>query len=199
MNTSKHTLSRLLLMLLSLSLLACSKKSATGPEQEFQGVPAGGPSASDHEAAAKRERSTLSSPAGPSAQKLALDRKACAQGKAKACYRIGSRHHHGRGKAKNNRKAAAYFERACKGGVMAGCHDLGSLYFWGRGVPKNMARAIALSRRACRKGYAQACRNMGFAFFRGQGVKKDPAKGKSFLKKACQGGNKQACRDLGAK
>jgi len=81
----------------------------------------------------------------------------CESGKAHSCGVLGVLYVKGLGVEKDERRAAALWEKACEGGVAEGCYGLGRLYVQGLGVEKDLRRASALFRQACSGGLAHAC------------------------------------------
>jgi len=92
------------------------------------------------------------------AEALPYYQKACDDGKAVACNRLGliygGRH---TGVAHDEARAAALFKKACDGGEALGCNNLATDYQYGIGVPKDAAKARELLQKSCRMGSQQGC------------------------------------------
>src|SRR5262245_39843867 len=92
---------------------------------------------------------------------------ACESGQLTSCTTLGIDYLEGRGRAKDENKARALFERTCSGGDARGCNNLGIIYAGGRSAPKDEARAVQLYQRGCDGGYANACTNLGTMYASG--------------------------------
>jgi TPR repeat protein len=63
----------------------------------------------------------------------------------------------GREVPKDERRAAALWEKACTGGHAEACFNLGVLYKQGLGVAKDESRAAIRFDKACQAGISEAC------------------------------------------
>jgi uncharacterized protein len=117
---------------------------------------------------------------------------ACKAGTAAACEDLAGMYLLGRGVAKDEAKAAVYFQAACNGGVAFACEMTGKMYRDGRGVERNPGTALALLTKGCDGGAYGACTSLGL-----DALKHDPKTGVSLLTKACDGNDKLGCMGLG--
>ena len=76
---------------------------------------------------------------------------------APACIFAGQMYEYAHGVAKDDEKAARYYQQACDMGSQAGCYNLGIMYENGRGVPRDRAKAGDLYQAACTAGAKTAC------------------------------------------
>lgn len=111
----------------------------------------------------------------------------CEAGKAKDCGDLGQRYFTGSNTTpKNDKTAAALFQRACDGGDAFGCMKLAFAYSEGLGVKADDARAAKLAERGCNGGSARACAFLGAVYAQGGGgYPKDVRRAEELLRQAC--------------
>ncbi|MBX3580184.1 MAG: SH3 domain-containing protein, partial [Rhizobiaceae bacterium] len=80
----------------------------------------------------------------------------------------------GRGVARDDAKAAVYFESSQKLGYLQAAVNLGSMRRLGEGVPKDFAIAASLFDDACRRSYVSGCTELADMKFDGDGFERTP-------------------------
>jgi len=101
--------------------------------------------------------------------------KMAEQGNASAQYILGVRYESGRGVAKDEAAAVAWYRKAAAQGHGLGQYTLGVMYDNGRGVESDEAAAVAWYEKAAAQGYASAQYVLGTINECGRGVEKDEA------------------------
>jgi uncharacterized protein len=104
---------------------------------------------------------------------------------------------HGRGVAKDDAQAVAWYRKAADQGDADAQNNLGLMYANGRGVAKDDAQAVAWYRKAADQGDADAQYNLGLNYNKGEGVAKDEAQAVSWYRKAADQGYAGAELNLG--
>lgn len=122
--------------------------------------------------------------------------KACEQGDAVWCHKLGLWYEYGLGAPKSMRKAAKYYRKACNGGISTSCLNLAYMYEKGIGVRKDAIQAIKLRTMTCDLGDPQGCVYLGSNYSLGKGVPMDKAKAAELLEKACFGWKVTNCGDI---
>ncbi|MCX6075550.1 MAG: tetratricopeptide repeat protein [Campylobacterales bacterium] len=87
--------------------------------------------------------------------------KACDDGNANGCRRLGTLYSNGEGVRKDKKKASELYGKACNSGDNNGCWMLGFMYNVGDGVKQDKIKASELFSKACNGGYANGCRALG--------------------------------------
>lgn len=127
--------------------------------------------------------------------------RACLDGDAAACNRVGERHILGAGLAKEPALAFDYLQRACELGFMPGCSNLGLLYLTGvndKGSRRDPERGARLIARAC-EGLLEVdnCALAGDLFERGgRGVKVRPDLARRYYALSCARGREESCAEI---
>jgi len=119
--------------------------------------------------------------------------RACEDGEALACRKLGSMYENGEEVVKDDARAARYFRMACDGDNALGCFRLGLMYDLGNGLKRDRVRAIKLYVKACDGGEKFACFNLGNAFEDGNGVPRDLERAVRYYRKSCDLGNSDGC------
>lgn len=104
---------------------------------------------------------------------LSLYERACGQGWAAACERLGLAYFEGQGIRQDSERSAALFARACAGGIADACASLAYQFKQGNGVIRDEQQSLAHLRKACDLGMSAACR---------------------WVREACHGDTGDACR-----
>lgn len=124
--------------------------------------------------------------------------KAAGNNSAAANYELGYAHLAGfGGRAKDPKKAVAFYTRAAKGGHPAAQTALGVLHAKGIGVDRHPATAMEWFRRAAKAGYPSAQNNLGEMYYRGEGARRDYVKAAHWVRKAAEQGHPGAQYNLG--
>ena len=87
----------------------------------------------------------------------------------------------GRGVAKDDAQAVAWYRKAADQGLALAQINLGVMYANGRGVAKDDDEAVAWCRKAADQGLALAQNNLGGMYANGRGVAKDEARGRRLV------------------
>jgi TPR repeat protein len=74
-----------------------------------------------------------------------------------ACVFAGQMYEFAHGVAKDDARAARFYERACDRQWAPGCYNLAIMYERGTGVPQDRTKAADLYQAACTAGAQQAC------------------------------------------
>lgn len=129
----------------------------------------------------------------PECDDFAACETACNDGRAWACYELGTLYAEGRGVAKNPPKAAALYEEACKSGSANACFQL----------EKN-EEMLAAFEAECHAGWASSCFGLARSLEQGEENAQDPAKASGLYERVrshwqarCEAGNAKACGSLG--
>jgi TPR repeat protein len=131
----------------------------------------------------------------------------CTSGDAQSCLDLAFKYSTGRGVAKDEARAAQFYQQACDGGNDVGCDGLAMDYAVGQGVPMDTARARQLGEKAerlrnqvtethCNSGDLKSCVELGSAYSSG-GPNTDLARAAQLYRQACDGGNARGCNHLG--
>jgi TPR repeat protein len=129
---------------------------------------------------------------------IALCEKECDAGQADRCRRLGSTYQFAPGAAKDETKAAAYYELACTMKNASACVSSGQMYEFSHGVAKDDAKAAAYYKKGCDLGYMVGCANYAIMLENGRGVPKDIAAAVPIYENACKAGAGLACERLRA-
>ena len=131
----------------------------------------------------------------PELQRL---QKAADQGNAYAQTSLGLMYQNGRGVAKDDSQAVAWYQKAADQGYAGAQHNLGCMYRDGRGVAKDDSQAVAWFQKAADQGYAKAQSNLGWMYVNGRGVAHDDRQAAQWYQKAGDQGNADAQNNLGS-
>lgn len=131
-------------------------------------------------------------------RKVDLALKACEAGAREGCHNVGIYARDGVGMARDEKLAAAMFERACTMLDADACSDLALMRATGRGVPANPEQARVDLELLCKRKAKNACENLAFMLFWALGGPKDEARAAALFDVTCQTGNVVACTNLAA-
>lgn len=111
----------------------------------------------------------------------------CRLGYMNGCLELGRMYHHGRGVAKDPRRAIELLMKVCENASIlpVACSEAGYVYQYESSV-KDLAKAMQLYKRACDAGSGAGCNNLGMAYVTAAGVAKDETKGAEFLARSCK-------------
>jgi hypothetical protein len=124
--------------------------------------------------------------------------KACDDGKALWCRRLGFWFEEGLSVGRDARRARAYYASACAAGDARACADAGRMIAAGHGGEKDIAQAIGLLKKGCDDAGtgARACGHLGMIYVQREHAT-DHAEGARLLERACERGDGLACDRLG--
>jgi TPR repeat protein len=123
---------------------------------------------------------------------LRLYLSAARDGLVHAQYMTARFYEQGRGTARNEPEAAAWYQAAADQGHAQAQRNLGRMYESGRGVPQDDGKALALYREAAAAGDASAQYKVGQFIEHGRGTPADPAAAVPFYRAAAQAGEVDA-------
>ncbi len=130
------------------------------------------------------------------AERAKWDEKACNNGVAPSCTRLGEAAEFGRGAVPIARAQAAY-KRGCDAGDQLGCAYLAGLFETGAdGSTPDLGKAARLYGAACRAGEPTSCASLGRMTELGRGTKRDPKAAAKLFDQACKGGEPSGCERL---
>ncbi len=130
-----------------------------------------------------------------------IQTRACLDGDAAACNRVGERHILGLGLAKAPWLAFDYFSRSCEVGFLPGCSNLALLYLTGvddKGSRRDPERGARLLGRTC-EGLLEVdnCPLAAELFERGgRGVKTRPDLARKYYSLSCARGREESCAQI---
>lgn len=110
---------------------------------------------------------------------------------------LGAAYLAGRGVARDEKKAAYWYEKAANAGDPGAQQQIGYFYQLGIGVDRDPERAAKWFERAVAGGLTSAKVNLGVAYVLGLGVRKDPEFAAQFFREAVKKGNGTAACYLG--
>ena len=119
-------------------------------------------------------------------------RAAAERGDVRAQSELGVMYQNGRGVARDNVQAVAWYRKAADQGDAVGQFNLGLMYRQGLGVARDDAQAVSWYRKAADQGLAQAQYNLGSMYANGLGVARDDTEAVSWCRKAAEQGLAQA-------
>jgi TPR repeat protein len=131
----------------------------------------------------------------------AAQMRACLDGDAAACNRVGERHVLGLGMSKDRVQAIDYLQRSCELGFLPGCSNLGLLYLTGvddAGTKRDPERGARLIARAC-EGIVEVdnCPLAADLFDRGgRGVKIRKDLARRYYSLSCARGREESCAEI---
>ena len=108
------------------------------------------------------------------------------QGNAAAQNRLGWMYDYGKGVAKDEKQAFAWYQKAADQGYAPAQFNLGVEYENGIAVPKDFAQALAWYQKAADQGHANAQYSVGYMHATGEGVPRDIDKGFQWFLKSAQ-------------
>jgi uncharacterized RDD family membrane protein YckC len=123
---------------------------------------------------------------------MQLCRKAADQGLPDAQILVGEMYHDGKGVAKDEAQALAWYRKAADQGNAVGQNQVGILYLTGSGVKQDDAQAMNWFRKAADNNSAVAQQNVAYMFENGRGVPKDMAQARLWYQRAAASGSKDA-------
>ena len=118
-------------------------------------------------------------------------------GYAPAQVNLGVMYVKGRGVARDDTQAVAWFRKAAEQGDAAAQHNLGVMYEAGRGVARDDAQAVAWYRKAAEQGVASAQNKLGVMYADGRGVARDESQAVAWYRNAAEQGYAYAQFNLG--
>ena len=110
---------------------------------------------------------------------------------------LGAAYLAGSGVARDEKRAAYWYEKAANSGDPAAQNEIGYLYQAGIGVERDPVRAVRWYERAVAGGLISAKVNLGVAYIWGLGVRKDPVFGAELFREAAQKGSGMGACYLG--
>lgn len=131
----------------------------------------------------------------------AVQIRACLDGDAPACNRVGERHVMGAGLAKAPGLAFDYLQRSCELGFLPGCSNLGLLYLTGvdgKGTRRDPERGARLLGRVC-EGLLEvdSCPLAAEIYERGgRGVKSNSTLARRYWSISCSRGREESCAEI---
>jgi len=137
-------------------------------------------------------------PQKPTPNPLEALRKRADQGNAQAQYNLGLMYANGRGVAKDDGQALAWYQKAADQGHAAAQFDLGKMYENGHGVAKDDVQAVTWYQKAADQGNAVAQVDLGRMYEIGHGVVKDDIQAAEWYEKAADQGYADAQFRLGS-
>ena len=117
----------------------------------------------------------------------------CAEGSAKACYRVGDRYHGGDGVPRDNDLSVELIDHACTEGYQRACYDMGVRYFQGIEVEQDLGRARVYFESTCRNDYAFACHMLARVVRDGLGGPRNVERAKRLFGRSCDLGFAKDC------
>jgi TPR repeat protein len=118
----------------------------------------------------------------------------CRSGNAASCSVLGVMHEHGRGVARDPKRASSLYQQACQQGNPAGCVNLGRLLGSGVGGRRDAEGAALIFEVACHDGVNEGCYQLAQAHYRSGNV----SAARTALSQACGAGHAGGCLGLGA-
>jgi len=119
------------------------------------------------------------------------------QGDSVAQFLLAAAYDRGRGVARNQVEAAAWYRKAAEHGIAEAQNSLGSLYQFGEGVAQNDTEAVKWYQKAVDQGHVEASTNLGYMYDMGLGVKQDKQKAAALYLAGADKGSLNAMLDLG--
>jgi len=117
-----------------------------------------------------------------------LYERACDQGNAQACTRIGELLSSGLFFVGDDKRRLALFEKACSQGYAPACYPAGHAHFRGSrtpgAFPRDYAKAAAFFDKGCSLGEGGCCHSLAELTRDGKGVKKDKRRAAALFKRA---------------
>ncbi len=119
------------------------------------------------------------------------------QGDSQAQLQLAYAYDVGRGVARDQEQAAAWYRKSAEQGNPAAQNSLGSLYQNGEGVAPDDAEAVRWYRKSADQGYGEAFANLGYMYDRGLGVREDKEKAVSLYRQGAEKFNPTSMLNLG--
>lgn len=123
--------------------------------------------------------------------------KRCEAGEQASCHTLGLMYERASGVAKDELRAAVYFQKACDQGHGAACHALGAMREQGRGGKSDAEEARRRYEQACSLGDVQGCNALGIQLSAGAGGPQDKQRALLLFQRACEGGYPNGCANQG--
>ncbi len=124
--------------------------------------------------------------------------QSAAQGQAIAQSFLGVCYSYGKGIAKDETQAVAWYRKAAEQGYAPAQANLGVMYRDGKGIAKDETQALTWLRKAAEQGYAPAQVNLGSIYANSRGMAKDEVQAIAWFTKAAEQGYVPAQANLGA-
>ncbi len=121
----------------------------------------------------------------------------CDRKEPRACTAAGLMHFHGRGTARDTKRAGELYTRACDADDPWGCHYLAIALEKGEGVARNLKRALALHDKACGGKVRRSCLRAGVMQALGEAAKPAAGAAAAFFDAGCRLEDMYACALLG--
>lgn len=119
------------------------------------------------------------------------------QGDMEAQFQLGLAYDQGRGIARNQSEAAAWYRRSAEQGYAVAQNNLGSLYQYGEGVSQDNVEAVRWYQKAADQGFGEAYTSLGYMYDVGLGVKQDKLKAATLYQSGAEKGSVSAMLNLG--
>lgn len=124
--------------------------------------------------------------------------KACASGKAAACFAQAENYKFGRNVRRDLKRAAELYRRSCQLKDADGCAEDALGLVLGRGQYADPVPALARLDQLCKQDHQLACANLAGVSMAGFGSDQARARAPAMLSTACDRGVLSACRTLAA-
>ncbi len=108
----------------------------------------------------------------------------------------GDQYYYGRGVAKDDKQAVAWYLKAAEQGSVVGQCNLGFMYAHGYGVAKNYDKAVEWYRKAAEQDNPDGQNNLGIMYENGYGVARDNQQAEQWYRKAVGQGHYGAQQSL---
>ena len=128
----------------------------------------------------------MAQPAEPDIPRITADAE---RGSIRQEIELASAYFSGHGVARDDQRAAYWYEKAANSGDPGAQEEIGYFYQAGIGVKRDPARAAKWFERAAAGGSTGAKVNLGVAYMWGQGVRKDPELAVQLFREAAEKGN----------
>jgi len=168
-----------LLLLLSVAITACERKSEEAIQRVFD------------DASAAYEQ-------GDYATAYRLIKPLAEQGYAKAQYNLGVLYNKGIGVPQDYTEAMKWYRKAAEQGLADAQYNLGVMYHEGEGIPQDYAEGMKWFQKAAEQENADAQYNLGVMYHKGEGVPPDYIETSKWYWKAAEQGHADAQYSLGA-
>lgn len=119
------------------------------------------------------------------------------QGDPAAQFQLGVAYDEGRGVAKDQREAVAWYRKSSEQDYAAAQNSLGSMYQYGEGVLQDNSEAVRWYQKAADQGYGEGYTNLGYMYDTGLGVKQDKTKAIILYQRGADTGSLNAMLNLG--
>lgn len=125
---------------------------------------------------------------------LAIYKKDCDKGVARACHDLGVLNEEGQGTPKNLAAAKVAYRRGCEGGYGDACNNLGLIHADAGDDPG----AAGWYEKGCAAKSIVACNTLATVLQRGRGIAQDQKRAAALYTESCEQGFATACTNIGA-